>query len=261
MLHRTPLRAFALLPMLVGATSAMAAVPTISKVTLTKTGTTFSATITGKSLGAAPAGIPCTNCAIPEFFLVDAPKLASSVAYNITGWSNTSITLTGIAVPAGDAIFLGATNDAAKNLATWSGNVPGKVKPQNPKIKSVAFSGSGQTLQITVTGSGFGSAPSGVPGSGDIPFLEYLEWSVKDKQQFNYPWAAGWNGQGFTDTVTFNYTSWSDTKIVINGFGGAYGTQGFVATKGDPFVLLVWQPPGVIPGSTGPQTGKAGRVK
>jgi hypothetical protein len=252
-------RAAAFIPFLVAATAAAAAPPHIAKIVFTATGGTFSATVTGTNFGAAPAGVPCTNCAIPEFSFVDGSHLVTPVPYNITAWSNTSITLTGISATGGDAVFATVTNDALKNLGSWGGNLPGKGK--KPKITKVAFSGAGANLQITITGTGFGAAPAGIPGTTDVPYLEYLEWNIKHRAQYNYPWGAGWNGQGITDTVTFKYASWTDTQIVVNGFGGAYGTDGFNAIKGDPFVLLLWQTPGIVAGSTGPQTGKGGRVQ
>ncbi len=250
-----------IVPFLLAAAPSWAALPIISKVAFKKAGTTFSVTITGNQFGTAPSGVPCTNCAIAEFSLVEAAQLVTPVSYNITSWTNTSITLTDAAVSVGDTVFVAAKNDTLKNIASWAGNVPGKVTTPNPKITKVTFSGSGATLQITITGTGFGAAPAGVPGTTDIPYLEYLEWGVKDPMQYNYPWGAGWNGQGLTDTVTFNYKSWTNTQIVIGGFGGAYGTDGFIATKGDPYVFLLWQTPGIVAGSTGPQTGKGGRVQ
>ena len=124
----------------------------------------------------------------------------------------------------------------------------------------MAFSGAGANLQITITGTGFGAAPPGVPGNTDIPFLNFLDWNVKNPGQDNFPWAAGWQAQGITDTVTLKYASWSDTQIVATGFGGAYGTDGFAANKKDPYLILLWTPPGVNPGSTGPQTAIGGRL-
>ena len=197
-----------IVPFLLAAAPSWAALPIISKVAFKKAGTTFSVTITGNQFGTAPSGVPCTNCAIAEFSLVEAAQLVTPVSYNITSWTNTSITLTDAAVSVGDTVFVAAKNDTLKNIASWAGNVPGKVTTQ-----------------------------------------------------YNYPWGPGWNGQGLTDTVTFNYKSWTNTQIVIGGFGGAYGTDGFIATKGDPYVFLLWQTPGIVAGSTGPQTGKGGRVQ
>ncbi len=235
-----------------------AAAPAVKKVKFTGTAGAYGATLSGTAFGTAPAGVPCTACAIPEFSLVASKSIATGLTYGITAWTNTKITLTAINGSAGDAVFAIVKNDALKNVATWGGNFPGGKG--NPVVKSVAFSGSGKNLKVTVTGSGFGAAPSGVPGTGDIPYLNYLEWNIKSPGQDNYPWAAGWEAQGITDTVTLKYTSWSDTQIVASGFAGAYGTDGFVSQKHDPYLLLLWSPPGTDPGSTGPQTAIGGRL-
>ena len=235
-----------------------AAAPKITSVVLKATGTTFKATISGKGFGTSPVALPCNGCTIPELTLTDAPSLARAVPSNIIAWTDSKITLTGLSGTAGDAFFLAVKNDAVKNLATWGGNLP--VKGTTPKITGVAFSGSGKSLAITIKGTGFGSAPAGIPGTVDVPYFDFLDWVVKKPGQFNQPWGAGGNPQGFTDTVTANYVSWSDTQIVIHGFGGAYGTNGLIAEKNDPFVVVLWQPPGIIAGQTGPQTSFGGRI-
>ena len=235
-----------------------AGLPTIRSVTFTGSAGAFGATIKGGHFGAAPAGVPCTACNIPELSLVAQSHLTSSLSYSITAWSPTGITLAGINGAASDAIFAVVKNDSLKNVATWGGNFPGTVN--NPVIKSISFSGSGATLQITINGNGFGKAPAGVPGTTDIPYLNFLDWNVTAPGSVNFPFGAGWQAQGITDTVKLDYLSWTPTKIVIGGFGGAYGGSGDVVTKGDPFLVLLWQTPGVVAGSTGPQTTKGGRL-
>jgi hypothetical protein len=150
-----------------------AAPPKISSVKFTASGSTFNGTVTGLNFGTAPAGVPCNPCAVPEFSITNMPNIFSAVSFGITAWTNTSITLTGISAPATDGVTIALRNDALKNVATWGGNMPGKAK--NPKIKKVTFSGSGATLKITVTGKGFGPAPSGVPGTIDTPYFNFLD--------------------------------------------------------------------------------------
>ena len=202
------------------ATQALAATPpAIKSVTFSGSAGAFNATIAGSQFGAAPAGVPCTACSIPEFSLVAQSHLVSSLSYNITAWTKNRITLTGINGAASDAVFAVVKNDALKNLATWGGNFPGTVN--NPVIKSVTFTGSGAATQITITGKGFGKAPAGVPGTTDIPYLNFLDWNITAPGSFNFPFGSGWQAQGITDTVTLDYVSWTPTKIVIGGFGGA----------------------------------------
>jgi hypothetical protein len=251
--------AAAFLPFLLWSQGSVAtAPPRISKVKFVASGGTFNATISGLQFGTAPSGVPCTACSIPEFSITAIAHLADAVSYNITAWTNTSITVTGINAAASDAVSIALKNDALKNVATWGGTLPGKVK--NPKITKITFSGSGATLHITIAGTGFGSAPAGIPGTTDVPYLNFVEWNVKAPGPYNYPWGAGWDAQGYKDTATLKYTSWTSTQIVISGFGGAYGTDGFTSKAGDPYVIWLWQTPGSDPGSTGPQTAYGGRV-
>ena len=240
------------------ASTARAALPTVTKVEFSGSAGAYKATLSGKSFGAAPSGVPCNDCSIPEFTLIATHNIFTSLTYNITGWSNTKITLTGISGSAGDAVYADVKNDSAKNLATWGGNFPGGKG--NPVIKSVAFSGKGANTAITVTGSGFGTAPDGVPGTGNVPYFNFVQYNIKNPMQYNYPWGAGWQAQGIADNVTLKYKSWTNTKIVISGFAGNYGMDGFVNVKNDPYFIWLWTPPGQDPGSTGPQTAIGGRL-
>lgn len=238
--------------------AAAAPPPTVTKVKITGSAGAYAATISGKSFGAAPAGVPCNACAIAEFGLTATHNIFASLAYNITAWTSTKITLTGINGAAGDAVFADIKPDGVQNVATWGGNFPGGSG--NPVITSVSFSGSGAATHITISGHGFGAAPTGVPGTGNTPFLNFVQYNVKTPMQYNYPWGAGWAAQGISDTATLDYTSWTDTQIVVSGFAGAYGTNGFVTLKHDPYFIWLWTPPGQNPGSTGPQTAFGGRI-
>ena len=252
-----PLMALCLAGLPLGALAAPP--PTITGVTFTSKAGVLSGVVRGKSFGAAPAGVPCNSCAVAEFGFTATKNIFASLNYNITAWTNTKITLTGITgANPGDAVFAAVKNDALKNVATWGGNLPGGSG--NPVIKSVAFSGSGKNLRITVSGSGFGPAPSGVPGTGDTPYFNFVQYNIVSPNQDNFPWGAGWQAQGIVDTTTLKYASWSDKQIVITGFAGAYGTDGFVNEKHDPYFIWLWTPPGQNPGSTGPQTAIVGRL-
>jgi len=222
----------------------------ITKVTISPGGGSFDVTIAGRDFGASPVSLPCNACTAPELKFLDNATFRNIETPNILTWTNTSITVSGVTGAAGDSISLVATNDALGSIATSGGNFPGK----HPKIKSVALSGSGQSLHMVITGSGFGNAPQGVPGNTVIPYFQFLDWKAANG------FSAGYTGQGYTDTVTLNYVSWSDTQIVIDGFGGQYGQNGYTVASGDPFIITQFTPPGMIPGQTGPQTSKGGRV-
>ena len=118
------------------------------------------------------------------------------------------------------------------------------TKAEGPAIRSVSFSGqpgSLQNLTITVRGSGFGSAPVNMPYAGNI-----ADFSVMDNTQGG--WQAGcdgtWRGSpgpcgvGSGNSVTLHYRSWSDRRIVIQGFGHAYGGN-WILAEGDSLTVAV----------------------
>jgi len=104
--------------------------------------------------------------------------------------------------------------------------VPPSVVPGRwtvaPHITSVQFSGTGQSLHIVVQGSGFGLPPVSMPFSGD---LQCYCFNFYDLTRI---WTAGHFGDG----VQLNYASWSQMRIVIDGFAGAYGGS-WIDTPGD----------------------------
>jgi hypothetical protein len=222
----------------------------IKKVKFTAVGSSFNVSITGQNFGNSPVSLPCDSCAAPELKFIDNANFRVIETPNILTWTDTSITLSDVTGEKADSISLVITNDTLNSIATAGGNFPGK----HPTIKNVTFSGNGKNLVMTITGSGFGSAPSGVPGSTDIPYFQFLDWRAVDG------YSAGYVGQGYTDTLTLNYASWSNTQIVINGFGSEYGDDGWTAKRGDPYIITVFEPPGKTPGQTGPQTSLGGRL-
>jgi hypothetical protein len=86
------------------------------------------------------------------------------------------------------------------------------------------------TQTITITGKGFGTQ---TPYNGTGPFLSLYD--------ITRDWQAGYSGTG--NCMTTNVTSWTNTKIVIKGLGGCYGTTGqFVLNRGDEVLLTVGNP-------------------
>jgi tetratricopeptide (TPR) repeat protein len=88
-----------------------------------------------------------------------------------------------------------------------------------------------QMQTITITGVGLGRKPAYL---GDSDFLQ-----VSDLTR---DWNAGWSRDPGTDKVGLNVTSWTDTKIVIEGFTGAYGTDQNFLREGDNIRFRVWNP-------------------
>jgi hypothetical protein len=218
----------------------------VKKVKITGSNGTFKVTLDGSGFGAPPVELPCPNCNIIELQIWTLAPPANQFG-TITTWSDTKITITGVGGAAGQPLFFAVTDDQTGTRGTGSGKIPGGSA--RPVIKSVTFSGYGASLQITVLGQGFGPAPSGVPGTTDLAYFEFADWVN------GYPWTAGYTNGMSSDTVTLNYTSWSNKKIVISGFGGAYGSDGFTVNSGDAIAVAVDQ---VQTGTSnpGPQAGK-----
>ncbi len=254
-------RLHVVLPVLLATTTAVAAnpLPTITHVKFTAHDGTYDATIIGRNFGVPPVALPCNACTIPELTLRNMVAVSTDEPLTITAWTDTSISVSGITGRPGDAVWVAVKNDALNNLGVYSRNLP--CGEGHPKITSIALSGDGMTRQIIVTGYGFGSAPPGVPGSTDILYFSFWDWNIRDPNPSNFPWSGGLRAaSGGRDAVLLNYASWTDTQIVIAGFGSGYGGfYDWTAKHGDPFAVTVWATSGPA-NWTGPQTGKAGRL-
>jgi len=238
--------------------------PSITRVTVSGTTDNYTVTVSGLGFGNAPPGVPCTACVTPDFRIADAAQIGSgewgfagdarTLSYQT--WTDNVIVVGGLRGSPGDAISLALWNPSTQRGATWGGNIP-PVPTGTPAISSVAFSGSGQTLVMTISGSGFGSAPPGVPGVANTHYFAFGDF--RSHRGKGSSWFSAGNssfGVWRPDAVMLNYVSWSDTEIVINGFGGAYGLDGAMVESGDPVILTLW-----TSGSTsfkGPQTAWGG---
>jgi hypothetical protein len=96
-----------------------------------------------------------------------------------------------------------------------------------PKIKSVSKITTAQFQTITIKGSGFGTHAA---YTGDSAYI-----AVNDKTR---RWQAGYSG--FNDTITLIVHSWANTKIVLGGFSGAWGTHNYTLAVGDKIQVQVW---------------------
>jgi len=106
---------------------------------------------------------------------------------------------------------------------------------QNPKITRVSKIAARKLQTITISGSGFGTQDA---YTGDSDFISLLDTTTS--------WQAGYEGclLGFctTDTVTLIVNEWTDTKITLGGFSGAYGSSNFYLTVGDNEQISVFNP-------------------
>jgi hypothetical protein len=234
------------------AAHAGATLPKISHIAVTPNfDGTFSATISGTNFGVAPGDVPCTACTPAELRVVDLSSQPTQQVVNVTSWSDTLITITEVSVASGDAVRVQMYNGALNATAAMGGHV-GKLAG-TAVISSISTSGTGQNLVITINGSGFGPAPSVVGTNGVSPYFLFTDFNVAAPYADGYTWNAGYCGANDCDGVTVNYASWSDSQIVINGFGGAYGYPNQVA-KHDSICVGIWPSTSTSNGTTGGTT-------
>jgi hypothetical protein len=215
---------------------------------------TFSAAITGANFGAAPAGIPCTACSPLQLQVVNLASQPAQESINVTAWSNAAISVTGIQAAPGDAVRVAVYNDneLAGSVAAWGGPITsGK---HLPKIKSISVDLTGVTPRIVIVGKGFGAAPSEVGQTADSPFLVVSDFSAANPAPSDFPWNGGFCGQNDCNEVTVTFTSWTDTKVVLGGFGSSYGTNGWVISPLDALCVGIWNSASTSNGTTGGNT-------
>jgi hypothetical protein len=229
--------------------NAAVSVPHIKDVAFSGKNGNFTATITGTDFGAVPDGIPCTSCQPLQLQVVDIVSQPAQQIINVTSWSDTSITVTGIAAKKGDSIRIGVYNQTLGNVDTWGGPV-GTQKKDTPRVTSITRSGSGATLTLTITGSGFGAAPSGIGDNFSSPFFVFTDYNAALPGTDGFPWNGGFCGANDCNAVLINMTSWSDTQIVMGGFGDMYGND-WVVNPHDAFCVGIWSSQSTSDGTTG----------
>lgn len=84
-------------------------------------------------------------------------------------------------------------------------------------------------MQIQVDGAGFGTAPRTFPATTEIVQFRFIDVAKGG-------WCAGAVNQNCP--VNLQYTSWTDTRISIGGFGPEYGGGNTVAS-GDAVTLVI----------------------
>jgi DNA-binding winged helix-turn-helix (wHTH) protein len=108
-----------------------------------------------------------------------------------------------------------------------------------PEINSVTAIVPQARQRIVIRGRGFGLHVAYV--HTDSPHLAIRDVSAH--------WAAGRIVPHNSDKVMVDVESWSDAEIVISGFRGDYGLDGWKLTVGDEVEVAVWNPQsGVGPG-------------
>lgn len=203
--------------------------------------------IDGTGFGSPPVALPYDG--VMGYFKMDDTAeigyLGDADSLNFASWTNTQIQITNDTYQSpGDQFLVGVWNPQTQQGATYGGNIP-PIASGTPRISSVEFSGAGQSLHITIYGSGFGPAPTGVPSYpggqpfiGDTNNLKVTDWA------YHAFAGGGGNGVEFTagnsgSATTLDYESWTDTEIQIAGFAGAYGSDEMIVRSGDPLGITV----------------------
>jgi hypothetical protein len=86
--------------------------------------------------------------------------------------------------------------------------------------------------KIVIKGEGFGLHVSYV--HTDSPYLAIRDLTTH--------WAAGRIIPQNSDEVMVDVESWTDTEIVVSGFSGDYGANGWRLAAGDELEVAVWNP-------------------
>jgi Big-like domain-containing protein len=102
---------------------------------------------------------------------------------------------------------------------------------QAPVISQVSKITTQQFQTITIQGQGFGTHKA---YTGDTPYISLLDQTASPQ------WQAGYSP--YNDTVTLIVHEWEDTKIVLGGFSGAWGTYNYTLAIGDTEQIEVWNP-------------------
>jgi len=98
-----------------------------------------------------------------------------------------------------------------------------------PKITGVPRILAKKTQKIVISGRGFGALK---PYNGNSPFIRIRDNTAN--------WNAGHENAKEFDQVNLRVQSWSGNSIVIAGFTGQYGANGWFLSKGELLTISVW---------------------
>jgi hypothetical protein len=217
------------------------AVPTIAAVHFSQIGQNLRIEVDGSGFGSSPLTLPAVGW-IGPFRITDVsqggwnagngwPGGHDPVQLQYTSWTDGRIVVDGFGagyggdrkVVPGDSVAISVTSTAPGGLSTkWTGNLTAEPPPAlnpggpTPQVAAVHFSQIGQNLHIEVEGAGFGSAPLTLPAVGWIGLFRITDITRGG-------WTAGNGWPGGHDPVQLQYTSWTDSRIVVDGFGAGYG--------------------------------------
>jgi len=208
--------------------------PRVASVSFSQIGQNMHIEVAGSGFSTAPVGLPAV-ANLSVFQIADitqgnwcAGHTNCPVSLQYTTWNDGLIVIDGFGpqyganvtnkVAVNDAVSIYVQNAHGPEFMVWTGVLQASPAPgpdpggPTPRVASVTFSQVGATMHIEVDGSGFGTQPIGLPATTNI-----AQFQLQDVTQ------AGWCAGHVNCPVTLQYTSWTDTKIVVGGFGPQYG--------------------------------------
>jgi hypothetical protein len=210
--------------------------PRVTSVSFSQIGQNMHVEVAGSGFSTAPTGLPAVTSILP-FGLYDITaggwcagraNANCAVTLQYTTWTDGLIVIDGFGpqyggtniVKTNDAVAIYVQNAHGPEFMVWSDILKESPGPgpdpggPTPRVMNVTFSQVGAAMHIEVDGSGFGSRPVGVPGTTSILPFGFYDLSASG-------WCAG--RANANCAVTLQYTTWTDTSIVISGFGPQYG--------------------------------------
>jgi len=239
--------------------------PLISAVTVSGVPGDYTVLVRGHGFGGSTVAMPYTGD-VANFRIGDDAQPGQEWGYagdanplRYLMWTPTKVEVGGLGAAPGDALVVGLWNATTGRGTSWGGNVA-PVATGTPAITGVAFSSLGTPvdLRIVVKGSGFGAAPVAMPFIGDLDAFSFWDGRAHCGSSTAFSAGGGYFAAVPADTVTLRYESWSDTKIVVGGFRGSYGTGCNKIETGDPVAVSVWNTADTS--VAGPQAARRGVI-
>jgi hypothetical protein len=213
------------IPGTAGATGTQAgATPTIRAVHFSRIGPNLHIEVDGAGFGPAGVGMPHVGT-VPNFSFQDVSRNwgagmtnASEENLQYTLWTDTRIVVDGLdpnansTITPGDSVSITIRNTTSTESTLWTGVIKAEAPPPldpggpTPIIAAIQFSRIGPKLHIEIDGAGFGPAGIGMPLVGTVPNFSF--------QDVSRNWGAGMTNDS---EENLQYTSWSDTRIVVDG--------------------------------------------
>jgi len=187
-------------------------------------------------------------------FLASSTVTYNALAHAATFVNSTQLT---ISLTAGDQATAGTFPVVVANPAPGGG--PSNAvnftvnRPGQPVISSVSPMMAQDSQTITISGTGFGNTPPKTItlGDGSIDTVgcntSTPSLVISDGGAGKDAWAAGHQTCNNTDAIGVYLVSWTDSQIVLSGFGSALGTTSsslYQIAAGDPISIDVTGPNG-----------------